>query len=155
MSADAMTHRRESLDRSLNRFLLVLAAEFAIGMWLNLFGKFPSGNSYADALTFGRDPVLALHIAVGVFLFLWSLGLLVQAWRDPHRTVRYFALVGTVAILVTGLSGSGFVLSGYSNNVASFAMAMGLLVIVSVYYEALVVLRSHPIGPLPGAPTSP
>jgi len=143
-AADA-THRKR-LDRSLNLLLLIVALEFALGIWLNLFGRFPSSSSYASALSDGSDPILALHIAVGAILFLGSIGLLVQAWRDPYRGLRYFALVGVVAVLVTGLSGSGFILSGYSNNVDSFAMAIGLLVVVTVYYEALVALRSHPLA---------
>lgn len=150
MPSDAELVHRKRLDRSLNLLLLLVAAEFAIGMWLNLFGRFPSSSSYESALSYGADPLLALHIVVGAILFLGSIGLLVQAWRDPYRALRYYALVGTLAILVTGLSGSGFILSGYSNQVDSFAMAIGLLVVVAVYYEALVALRSHPLGGTPG-----
>lgn len=151
MAVNAVTvRRRERLDRAINGFLLLVALEFILGMWLNLYGLFPSSNSAAAAITDGTNPALIAHMVVGVLLFVGSIGIVAQARRDPYRPVRVFALAGVIAVLLTGFFGLGFVYSSYANNAYSLGMAIGLLAIVTIYYEALVALRSHPLGEFSG-----
>lgn len=151
MPVNAVTvRRRQRLDRALNGFLLLVALEFILGMWLNLYGVFPSSNSAATAIGDGGDPALIAHMVVGVLLFLGSIGIVVQSMRDPYRPVRVFAIAGIIAVVLTGLFGLGFIYSSYGNNAYSLGMALGLLAIVTVYYEALVALRSHPLDEFDG-----
>jgi heme A synthase len=137
--------RRARLDRALNLILIVVAVQFVLGIWVNLYSTFPSGNDAPSAALTSGHPWLVAHVAVGILLFLGAIGIVAQAWRDPFRPMRGFALGGLVAVLVAGFSGYAFVLSGYSNDAASFVMALGFVAIVTAYYEGLVALRSHPI----------
>jgi heme A synthase len=138
--------RRRRLDRALNGILLVVAIQFFLGMWLTLFGSFPSSNPTLQAATSDSgDPALVAHIVFGAILFLGGVVVLFLAQRDPWRPIRIFAVLAVVATVVTGIFGLDFVYSGYTNNVASFSMAVGFAAILTVYYEALVALRSHPL----------
>jgi heme A synthase len=149
MAVNAVTVRRRTrLDRSLNGYLLAVALQFILGIWLNLYGGFPSSNSAASAITDAGDPALVLHTLLGLLLFVGSVGIVVQALRDPYKPVRVLAVTGMIAVLLTGLFGFGFVYSGYANNAYSLGMAIGLLAVVTIYYETLVALRSHPLGGL-------
>lgn len=139
--------RRRRLDRALNNILLVVAVQFALGIWLNLFGSFPRGSSsLVSAITDAANPILVAHIVVGILLLLAAISVLVLSRRDPFRRLRALSVAGIVAMVVTGFFGLSFVYSGYSNNVASFAMALGFVAIVTIYYESLVALRSHPLA---------
>ena len=145
--SDEQTERRRMLDRALNSILVVVAVQFFLGMWVNLFGSFPPNNSTAQAaVSFTGDPALIAHIVFGIMLFVGGLFVLFLSLKDVWRPVRVFALVGVVATVVTGVFGLSFVYSGYGDNVASFAMAIGFAAILTTYYEALVALRSHPLA---------
>jgi hypothetical protein len=134
--------RRAQLDQSLNGILALIGVEFFLGIWLNLFGRFPSGSGgLGTAVTYGVDPILAAHIVVGVILGIGALFLVVRAWSDPMRPMRWFALLGFLGIVFAAASGSGFVLSGYSSGIDSFLMSVGFAVALTAYYEGLVQLR--------------
>jgi heme A synthase len=135
--------RRARLDRSLNGILALIGVQFFLGMWLNLFGSYPSGSGgLGTALTYTSDPILIAHIVVGVVLGIGALVLVVQAWADPMHSMRWFALGGLVGILFAAATGSGFVSSGYSSGVDSFLMAVGFAIALTAYYEGLVRFRA-------------
>lgn len=151
MAVNAVTvRRRQRLDRAINGFLLLVALEFILGMWLNLYGVFPSSSSATAAISDSGNPDLIAHMIVGVLLFVGSIAIVVQSLRDPYRPVRVFAIAGLIAVVLTGSFGLGFIYSSYDNNAYSLGMALGLLAIVTIYYESLVALRSHPLGEFRG-----
>ena len=151
MAVNAVTvRRRQRLDRAINGYLLLVALEFILGMWLNLYGVFPTSNSAATAISDSGNPALIAHMVVGVLLFVGSIGIVAQSFRDPYRPGRVFTMAGMIAVVLTGLFGLGFIYSSYGNNAYSLGMALGLLAIVTIYYEALVALRSHPLGEFSG-----
>jgi heme A synthase len=135
--------RRARLDQSIDGILALIGIQFFLGMWLNLFGSFPRGsNTLASAITFRTDPILIAHIVVGIVLGLGSLALVVRAWSEPVRSVRWLTLAGLVGVLFASITGSGFVTSGYTNNFDSFFMSVGFAIAVTAYYEGLVRLRA-------------
>jgi len=139
----ATTARRARLDQLYNLILGLIGLQFFLGMWLNLFGNFPGGSGGLGAtFTFTSDPVLIAHVVLGVLLGIGALGLLARSWSDPLRTLRWFALGGLVGVVFASATGSGFVNSGYSNNVDSFLMAVGFAIALTAYYEGLVRLRA-------------
>jgi hypothetical protein len=142
----AIFQRRRRLDRSFNGILLLIAVEFFLGIWLNLFGSFTgAGSSIPQALSDTGAPVLVAHIVVGVVLLLGAIIALVLSWGDPNRALRWFALGGLLAIVIAGSAGNEFVMASYSNNYASFGMAVGFAAALTAYYEGLIVLRARPL----------
>lgn len=141
------TKIRQRLDRALNGILLVVAVQFVLGMWVNLFGSFPQADSGAlGALLDANDVALSLHVVVGFVMLVGSLFILRLSWRDAWQGIRRFTAVGVVAIVLAIPFGEAFVYTGYSNNGESFAMALAFVAIVTAYYEGLVALRSHPLN---------
>ncbi len=143
---------------ALQRNSRLIAVQFFLGMWLNLFGIFPGGSAGLGAtLTYTADPVLVAHIVLGVILVVGALSLLGLAWWDPLRATRWFAVGGLLGLIFAAATGSGFVYSPYSNDADSFLMAVGFAIALTAYYEGLVrlhadrLLRSPPrLGPTPG-----
>ena len=147
--------RRERLDRAFNGVLALIGVQFLIGMWLNLFGTFPTdGGNLGTALAYTADPLLAVHVVLGILLVLGGLALLIQSFFDPVRMIRWFAIGGFAALIFAALAGSNFVYSGYASDVSSFLMAVGFAGAVTAYYEGLVRLRAHPLSPIEAAPFS-
>jgi heme A synthase len=135
--------RRERLDQMLNGLLALIGIQFFLGMWLNLFGSFPTGSgSLGTAVTFTSDPILILHILLGILLVVGAIVLVARSWPDPMRSMRVFSLAGLAGLVFASLAGSGFVYSGYSSGVDSFLMAVGFGVALTAYYEGLVRLRA-------------
>jgi heme A synthase len=153
--ATAKVDPRAGLDLRFNVILGLIGLQFFLGMWLNLFGNFPKGSgSLGTAATFTADPVLIAHIVLGVVLVIGAVALLGFSWSDSLRATRWFALVGLLGILFASATGSGFVDSGYSDNVDAFLMAVGFGVALTAYYEGLVRLRADRLQPIPGGPTA-
>ena len=137
---------RERLVRGFNGILLVIAVQFFLGMWLNLFGSFPSGSSdLGSALAYTSDPALVAHIVVALVLIIAGVALFLISMRDGLRMLRWFALGGLTSLVFASLTGSGFVYSGYSSGVDSFLMAVGFAGALTSYYEGLVRMRGNPI----------
>jgi hypothetical protein len=116
----------------------LLAVEFIIGMWMNLFATFPTLNpSYP---MFGMMdvmfsvPELMVHMMVGVLVGLLSLMIFMMAIMNGNRTLIVVSTIGSVSILVSGISGLEFMFSGFQNNIFSFAMSVGFIFTVISYF---------------------
>src|SRR5579863_3654746 len=129
------------LERTLNGVLTVLAVEFFLGIWLNLFGTFP-GAGFGPALTDTADPVLIAHIVVGILMFVNGAVVLGLSFASRTGPLRWFAAAGLFGILLAGASGGDFVSTGYTDNVASFTMAVGFSIALTAYYQQLLRLRT-------------
>lgn len=144
---EATVRQRRRLESSLNGILALIGIEFFIGMWLNLFGAFPSIPTLAAAVTDFTAPLLVAHIVLGLLMGLGAVLVLFLATRDPYGNIRWFALGGLLGVAFAGIAGSAFVTSSYSNNYASYGMAVGFAIALTSYYEGLVAIRGQPLPP--------
>ncbi|HEV2428319.1 MAG TPA: hypothetical protein VGV64_00520, partial [Thermoplasmata archaeon] len=134
-TADARwPHRLRAVHRAALMVLLALAVQFVLGIWVNLFGSFPRTTEVEGVLSSSTDPILLAHMAVA-FLLL-GLGIFVAA-----LTVRSPLPYGLAALGAAGAgtifwafeSGIEFIVSGFTNGLASFSMALGFAAALSVY----------------------
>ena len=113
--------------------LLSLSIEFALGMANNLFGSFPATSDPQVALRSANGLLLA-HLVVAFLLLVFSVVVAVLAARTPiPKRVTALGIAGVVVVFATIESGIEFILSGFSENLWSYSMAMGFLFAVIVY----------------------
>ena len=102
--------------------------QFVLRIWANLFGTFPSGESMSEVVAYPSDPALTAHYVVAVATALLGTVLVAVSRRlGPRRSLFALTVAGLVAVMAAVLSGIAFILSGYSNNVASFSMALAFI----------------------------
>jgi hypothetical protein len=101
---------------------ILLAIQFLLGMTLNLFVALPSGGGAGSILV--SDPVLLLHLGVGILLLgLAGRALAMALPLHRPRLVAVTAL-GLTSVVVAFLSGLSFMSGGQSAG-ASFVMSAG------------------------------
>lgn len=131
----------------LRTIVVLLALQFVLGVWVYLFGSFPSTKSVASAVMYGGDPVLTGHYVLAVVLFVLAAVLVVVGFRSglPAR-LRWFTLGGLLSVLWASASGVEVILSGFSNNGASLSMAIAFIVAMIFYglAQAALVPRRPP-----------
>ena len=146
-----------SLTVRLRILVSLLGAQFLLGIWVNLFGTFPSTDSVGTALMYGGDPVLSAHYVVAVAILVLALFLVVRTIRvRTPPSVRWLMLAGFLSVVWACVSGAEFIVSGFTNNGASFSMAVAFIVAVSFYGVAQVAVigmdrDSPPVGGPPAA----
>ena len=108
--------------------MVVLIVQFALGISVNLYVTLPAVGHPGHASWFGNGPLLALHAALGMFLVLAAVFVLVRAIMARNRTLVATSAGGLVAILLAFFFGSSFtdkLTNGYSLGMAiSFAAAL-------------------------------
>lgn len=118
--------------------ITLLGIQFLLGMFVNLFGTFPNTSEVLPALEFTVDLPLTAHMAVAFLLQASAITVAVLAFRRPlTRPTAYLALGGVAAIFWAFESGIEFVLSGFTNNAASFSMAVAFFAAVTIYGDIL------------------
>jgi hypothetical protein len=125
-------HKRGSHQGRLRRACLVivilLIIQFGLGIGVNLYVTLPGAGHPGHASWFGNGPLLAFHAALGLFLILAAISVLVRAIRVSNRTLIVTSVAGLVAILLAAFFGSGFaekLTDGYSLGMAlAFAAAL-------------------------------
>jgi hypothetical protein len=136
---------RGSLLGALQGLFGLLALQYLLGTWVNLFGTFPPGPpSLGSALVDGGDVVLSAHIALAIALLFLGLVAVAYSWSLPPPHLRYLCLLGFLSILLAAAGGVGFVYSGYLNNASSFVMALGFLLAFAFYGAAYGVIGRGP-----------
>lgn len=133
-----MTRARGS-GAGLRGFLLVvlilLIAQFAIGMVVNLFVDVPahhpganaadyfsgSAQSVAWAVSQIAAPWLELHALLGLLLVVAAVALVVVALRSGGATVRVCSVLGLLATIGAGFNGASFL--DYNHDFSSMLMA--------------------------------
>jgi hypothetical protein len=139
-----------SLTLRLRVLVSLLGVQFLLGIWVNLFGTFPSTDSVGTALMYGGDPVLSAHYVLAVVILLLALVLVVHTIRlRTPRHLRWLILAGFLSVVWASLAGVEFILSGFSNAVASFSMAFAFIVAVSLYGVAQVAVLGMERAPPP------
>src|SRR5215467_153310 len=120
-SARKMASRQDGLRQASLAILIVLAVQFALGIGVNLYVTLPAAGHPGHASWFGNGAVLALHAALGMFLLLASIFVLVRAIMARSVTLIVTSAAGLIAIFAAAFFGSGFtdkLTDGYSLGMA-------------------------------------
>ena len=98
----------------LRLIVVLLSAQFVLGIWVNLFGSFPATNNVATAVEYGGDPVLTVHYGLAVVVVLLAIVLVAEAFRtDSRRSLRWMTAGGFLSVVWASASGVQFILSGF------------------------------------------
>ena len=121
--------------------VIMLLAEYCLGIWVNLYAQLPASDHGTGLLTaFGRavanGPVtLALHALLGALLAGTAIGVITHAARarDTARTV--IAVIAFLAVAGAWVSGASF--AGSPSSSASFGMAAATAIALLGYVTIL------------------
>jgi hypothetical protein len=105
--------------------LVLVVAEYLIGMYVNLFVTIPPadhGHSLGSAIANG-PAILAAHAVVGLLLGLAALGVLVQAVMARHPGAIAASVAGLLALTFASAAGASFTSGGHPSD----SMAMSVL----------------------------
>lgn len=151
MSADANTTARTvrpvtasglaRLRRGSLAVLVLIVAEYAIGMYVNLYVTLPKadhGGSLGRAISSG-PAALSIHAVAGLLLGLGALGVLVQAVMARHWGIIALSAVGLFALAFASVAGTSFTSTG--NAAESMAMAVMTGIALLCYAANLYLLR--------------
>ncbi len=143
-------------QRSLNVLtliiLLLLAAQFLIGMMVNFFVVVPDSHPGTNAPEYFSGVVtgilwvlghgtlwLWLHAITGLTLFLASLVLLGLAIASRRRGWIISSILGLLGIVLAGFNGASFL--NYGHDFSSLFMSMGFLMAAIAYMTGVYVMR--------------
>jgi hypothetical protein len=111
----------------------MLIIEFILGVVYNLYGTAPTSGKSIGLFS---SPVLALHVILGILLFVAAVMLLVRSVGARHRLAIWMAAVGLAGIVAAGGAGLGFAKDGA--NGASLGMSIAFAVSLACYVVVLV-----------------
>jgi hypothetical protein len=125
--------------------LVVLIVQFGLGAGVNLYVTLPAAGHSGHGSFFGNGPLLAIHAALGMFLILAALFVLVRTIMARNVTLIVTSAAGLAAILLAAFFGSGFtskLTSGYS-----LGMAIATAVALACYAVGLYAVTARRSGP--------
>jgi hypothetical protein len=128
--------------------LVMLIAQFLLGMAVNLFVKIPTDHpgsnppeyfsGVAQSVTWAilhGNVLLAIHAAFGLGLVIAAIGTLVQAIANRRRGIVVSAMVGFIGVLGAGFNGGSYL--NYHEDFSSMIMATGFAIAVVAYSAGL------------------
>jgi hypothetical protein len=141
--------------------LVMLIAQFLLGMAVNLFVKIPDQHPGANppeffsgvaqsvtwAILHGHV-LLAIHSGFGLVIAIASVGTLVQAIANRRRGIVISAVLGFIGVLAAGFNGGSFL--NYHQDFSSMLMSTGFAVAVVAYSVGLYVAADE--FPVIGSP---
>lgn len=108
--------------------LILLIVQFGLGMGVNLYVTLPAAGHPGHGSLYGNGPLLATHAALGTFLILSAIFVLVIAVRARDAALMATSAAGLAGILLAYFFGTRFadkLTNGYSLGMAiSFAVAL-------------------------------
>ena len=127
-SAQKTESRQARLRQASLAIVIVLIIQFGLGIGVNLYVNLPAAGHPGNASWFGNGPLLALHAALGMFLVLAAIFVLVRAIMARNLTLIITSAAGLVAIGLAFFFGASFtskLTNGYSLGMAiAFAAAL-------------------------------
>jgi hypothetical protein len=117
--------------------VVMLILEFILGIIYNLYGTAPTSTKSVGLFS---SPDLALHVILGILLFIAALGQLIRAIAVRHPLSIWLSAVGLLSILGAGFAGLGFAGSGASG--ASLGMSLAFAVALACYVILVFALPS-------------
>ncbi len=148
-------NRSTSLVRGLNAILLILlAAQFLVGMLVNLFVQVPAVHPGTNADNYfvgvaqgviwalgNATLYLLLHVILGLLLFVGSIVQLILAIIARRRAWIVVSIFGLLGIMAAGFNGASFM--NYGHDFSSLLMAIGFLLAAIPYTIGLTVTPTH------------
>src|SRR5215472_17458737 len=132
-SARTTESRQTGLRRASLAILIVLIIQFALGIGVNLYVTLPNAGDPGHGSWFSNGPLLAMHAAIGMFLILAAIFVVVRAIMARNATLIVTSVPGLMAIVLAAFFGSGFtknLTDGYSLGMAvAFAAALACYII--------------------------
>jgi hypothetical protein len=131
-----VTARLALLRRSSLGVLVLLVAEYGIGMYVNRYVTVPRGDrggGLGTAISAG-PAVLSVHVVIGLLLGLGALGVAAQAVLARHWAAAGLALLGLAALAIASAAGTGFTGTGS----AADSMAMSVMTGVALLCYAVI-----------------
>src|SRR5258707_11728461 len=135
--------------------LVMLIAQFLLGMAVNLFVKIPPDppganppeyfSGVAQSVTWAilhGNLLLAIHGGFGLVLVIAAVGTLVQAIGNRRRGIVVSAVFGFIGVLAAGFNGGSFL--NYDQDFSSMLMATGLAIAVVAYSVGLYLPNDTP-----------
>jgi hypothetical protein len=123
----------------------MLILQFILGMIYNLYGTAPTSTKSIGLFS---SPTIALHVVLGILLFIAAVGHLVRSIMARHRLSIWLSAIGLLSIIGAGFAGLGFTSSGA--NGASLGMSLAFAVALACYV-ALVFALPSPSGASPAS----
>lgn len=127
-SAQKRQSRQAGLRRASLAIVIVLIVQFGLGIGVNLYVTLPAAGHPRHSDWFGNGPLLASHVALGMFLVLAAIFVLVRAITARNAILIATSAAGLVAIGLAFSFGASFtdkLTNGYSLGMAiSFAAAL-------------------------------
>jgi len=117
--------------------VVMLIIQFILGMIYNLYGTAPTSTKSIGLFS---SPDLALHVILGILLFVAAAGQLVRAIGVRHRLSIWLSALGLLSILGAGFAGLGFTGSGAAG--ASLGMSLAFAVALACYVILVFALPS-------------
>lgn len=142
MTSEDPAGRVRRLRRTSLAALLILLAQYGLGMYINLYDTIPGadhGQGLGRAISNG-PAALSVHAVLGLLLVLAAIGVLVQALVTRRWAVMAAALIALVAVIGAAFAGAGFVSQG--RPAASMTMAALAGVAMLCYATAVYLLPS-------------
>jgi hypothetical protein len=127
--------------------VVMLIIQFILGVIYNLYGTAPTSKKSIGLFS---SPTIALHVIVGILLFIAAIVLLVRAIQARHKLSIWMSAVGLVSIVGAGFAGLGFTGSGAAS--ASLGMSLAFALALACYVVLLVALA--PSGSAPAGQSS-
>jgi hypothetical protein len=130
--------------------VLLLLAQFLLGMAVNLFVDIPKNHPGANpseyfsgvvqsvtwSITVG-PPLLLLHASFGLVIVFISFVLVVVAIRSGPRAFAIWSVVGALGVLAAGFNGGSFL--NYHEDFSSMLMGAGFAIATAAYAAAIYV----------------
>lgn len=138
MARPAMLAR---LRRGSLMVLVLLVAEYGIGMYINLYVAVPRSERGGDlgGVISGGPAVLSAHAVIGLLLGLGALAVLVLAVLARHWGVAALSAAGLLAMAFASVAGTGFTSTGD----AADSMAMAVMTGVALLCYAIILFAAR------------
>jgi len=116
------------LRRSSLAVLVLIVAEYLIGMYVSLYVTVPKADHGAGlGRTISAGPaILSIHAAVGLLLAIGALGVLVQAIRGRRWGMTALAAAGALALAFASVAGASFTSTGDTADSMAMAVMTGI-----------------------------
>ena len=144
-SVQRTASRQVGLRQASLAILILLIAQFGLGMGVNLYVTLPTAGHPGHGSFFSNGLLLALHAALGMFLVLAAIALLVRAIMARNVTLVATSAAGLAAIVLAFFFGATFaekLTDGYS-----LGMAIAFAVAPACYAIGLYALTARRGGP--------
>jgi hypothetical protein len=129
--------------------LVLVVAEYVLGMYVNLYVTIPAADHGRDvgAAIANGPAVLSIHAVLGLLLGLGGLAVLWHAVRSRRPAVIAWSAAGLFALAMAAAAGAGFTSSGDRAGSLAMSVLTGVALLCYAANLSLVRLSSPPGGP--------